>query len=295
MRPLLLTCLLSLAIGGANLADASEQEDRVAIEQRIESYVAAFNQRNSKLLAEHWSPEGIYISQLDGSSVSGREALEQEFAAQFAEAENARLEVTTESIDFVSPNVAIETGAALVAHGEAEPQQSRYRVVHIKRDGNWLVDRITEEHEVPPPPSHYEQLKDLEWMIGGWIDQAGGDVIRTQCQWTRNRNYLLRAFTASVDDRVNLSGMQFIGWDPIGKQIRSWVFDSDGGFAEGVWQHKGDRWLVQTNATLADGATASSTSVLRPIDKDSFTWQKVNRIVEGEILPNIDEVVIVRE
>jgi hypothetical protein len=89
--------------------------------------------------------------------------------------------------------------------------------------------------------------------------------------------------------------MQLVGWDAARKQIRSWVFDSDGGFAEGVWTKKGDRWSIQTTATLSGGARASSISILEPIDANSFSWQKVSRVVDGEILPNIDVVTIVRQ
>ena len=57
---------------------------------------------------------------------------------------------------------------------------------------------------------------------------------------------------------------------------------------------KNDRWIVVTKATLPGGEVAASTSILKPLDEHSFTWQKVNRFVDGEILPNLDEVVIVR-
>jgi hypothetical protein len=33
---------------------------------------------------------------------------------------------------------------------------------------------------------------------------------------------------------------------------------------------------------------------MKPLDKNSFAWQQVNRVVDGELLPNIDEIVIVR-
>ena len=125
-------------------------------------------------------------------------------------------------------------------------------------------------------------------------DKDGGDVVRTNCEWSRNKNYLVRTFTASVEGNINLTGMQFIGWDAARKQIRSWVFDSDGGFAEGVWTKKGDRWMIRTTATLPDGKLASSTSIIQPLDGNQFSWQKVSRVVDGEILPNIEPVVIVR-
>ena len=295
MKQLIWIHVVVLAIVGAKGACAQDSDDTAAIEKAINSYVAAFNARDAQALAAHWSPDGVYISRPNGEEITGREALVKEFSALFEEEQGTKLEVSTESIEFISPNVALEQGTATVLRPETEPAKSSYSVVHIKRDGQWLIDRVSEEEEFPEAPSHYEQLKDLEWMIGDWIDEEGGAAIKTQCQWTRNRNFLLRAFTASIEDRVDVTGMQFVGWDPARKQIRSWVFDSDGGFAESVWSRKGDHWLVQTTATLPDGSLASSTSVLRPLDESSFAWQKVNRVVDGEILPNIDEVVIVRE
>lgn len=295
MKPIIWICTFVVALGEASVGYSQGEDDKAAIEKAVQSYVAAFNGRNANVLAAQWSPEGVYISRLSGEQITGREALEEEFAALFEESEKATLEVATESIEFISPNVALERGTATVTQPEAEPAKSSYRAVYAKRQGNWLIDRVTEEEEPPAPPSHYEQLKELQWLVGQWIDREGGDVVKTECQWTRNRNFLRRSFTVSVEDRVDVTGMQFVGWDPAQKQVRSWVFDSDGGFAEGVWSRSGGRWLVKTKATMSDGTTASSTSILRPLDGGSFAWQKIDRVVGGEILPNIDEVVIVRQ
>ena len=287
-------CVAMVVCGSFSASAADGTIDKAAIEKAIASYVAAFNAQDAKALAEHWSPEGVYTSRLSGDQVVGREALEKEFAALFDAAKGAKLEVSTESIEFVSPNVALEQGRATVLRPEDSPVESSYSVVYVRRDGKWLIDRVSEEEELPARPSHYEQLKDLEWLVGNWIDQDGGDVIKTECQWTRNRNFLTRAFTVSIKDRIDMAGMQIIGWDAARKQIRSWVFDSDGGFVEGVWKRSGDRWIVTSTATLPDGKKGSFTSISRRLDENSFGWQKVNRIVDGEILPNIDEVVIVR-
>ena len=288
-------CAVIVVCGAFSASAADGTVDKAAIEKAIASYVAAFNARDAKALAELWSPEGVYTSRLSGDQVVGREALEKEFAALFDEVKGAKLKVSTESIEFVSPNVALEQGKATVLRPKDSPLQSSYRAVYVRRDGKWLVDRVSEDEEAPTRPSHYEHLKDLEWLIGNWIDQAGGDVIKTECQWTRNRNFITRSFTVSIKDRVDMAGMQVIGWDAARKQIRSWVFDSEGGFIEGVWKKSGDRWIVTSTATLSDGKMGSFTSISRPLDKNSFAWQKVSRIVDGEILPNIDEVVIVRQ
>jgi len=287
-----------LVVGWCNALTASAEEGntaKAAIEKAVQSYVAAFNAGDAKALAALWSPEGVYTSRLSGDQVVGREALEKDFAALFVHLKGAKLKVSTESIDFVSPNVAVEQGRATVLRPEDSPLLSDYRAVYVRRDGKWLIDRISEDEEVPARPSHYEHLKDLEWLVGNWIDQDGRAAIKTECQWTRNKNFLTRSFTVSIEDRIDVAGMQVIGWDAARKQIRSWVFDSDGGFVEGVWKKSGDRWTVTSTATLADGKTGSFTSISRPLDENSFGWQKVNRIADGEILPNIDEVVIVRQ
>ncbi|MCG8585222.1 MAG: SgcJ/EcaC family oxidoreductase, partial [Pirellulales bacterium] len=236
-RIILLFCFAAAAFATTDAWSQSDT-DRAAIKKSIDTYVKAFNDQDAKSLAAHWSPEGVYISRSTGEQTTGRDALEKEFAAMFKDAKGTKLAVTSTSIDFVSPNVAIEQGKATVTRAQSTPEVTDYRVVYVRRDGKWLIDRIIEEDEPRDPPSHYEQLKQLEWLVGTWVDNEGGDRVKTDCQWSKNRNYLVRTFTATVDDRIDLSGMQIVGWDPAKKQIRSWVFDSDGGFAEGVWSKK---------------------------------------------------------
>jgi hypothetical protein len=138
-------------------------------------------------------------------------------------------------------------------------------------------------------------LKELEWMIGSWVDEDEGAKIETDCEWTKNRNFITRSFAVVVGEQVNRSGMQIIGWDPVAKQIHSWVFDSDGGFGEGKWTRKGEKWVVQQTGTLPDGGKTSATSIMKYLDDNSFTWQVINREVDGEMLPNIEEVQIKRK
>ncbi len=92
-----------------------------------------------------WSPEAVYTNPLSGEQVVGREAIEKQFAAIFAEAKGAKLEAKTDSIQFVSPNVAVEQGTAKVIRPDAAPEESEYTAVYVKRDGQWLLDRVTEE------------------------------------------------------------------------------------------------------------------------------------------------------
>jgi uncharacterized protein (TIGR02246 family) len=272
---------------------ADQVEDQATIEKSVKSYTAAFNAGDSKKLAAHWSIDAVYINPLTGSQVVGREAITKEFTAILAEVKGSKLTVDVESIKFISPSVAVEHGISKLISAKGEPEESSYTAIHVKRDGKWFLDRITEE-EVPVVLSHYEKLKELEWLIGTWVDDDDQVRIETTCKWTRNKNFISRTFTVSVQGRNDMSGMQIIGWDPVAKQIRSWVFDSDGGFAEGRWTKKEKRWYVTMTGTLSDGRKASSTNVFSYVDNDQFKWKAVNRTVGGSLLPNVDEVVVVR-
>jgi uncharacterized protein (TIGR02246 family) len=169
-----LICTAVMAASSVALAGAARADDQATMEaaigKAVQSYVVAFNQGDAKALAALWGPEAVYTNPLSGEQVVGREAIEQQFAAIFAEVKGVKLEATTDAIQFVSPNVAVEHGTAKVIRPDQEPEESEYTAVYVKRDGQWLLDRVTEE-ELPVVTSHYEQLKDLEWMVGSWVDQ----------------------------------------------------------------------------------------------------------------------------
>ncbi len=102
-------------------------------------------------------------------------------------------------------------------------------------------------------------------------------------------------FRVTVGDRVDLEGTQVIGWDPVAKKIRSWIFDTKAGFGEGEWSRAGNRWTVKVKSILGTGQKASSMNIYTYVDPNTFTWQSVSREVEGELLPDIDEVTVVRK
>ena len=205
-----------------------------------------------------------------------------------------KLEVTVTSIQFVSPNVAIEHGTAKMLAPNAEPEEIEYSAVDVKRDGKWLLDRVTDKSK-EVIPTHYEQLKELEWMVGqAGRDEATDAEVELDCNWTKNKNFLTRAFKISIDGQTDMSGMQIIGWDPAAKAIRSWTFDSNGTFAEATWEQRGDRWFLRNRGVLPDGRPATMINVMKQVDENSFTWQTIERTAGEELLPNIDEIQIVR-
>lgn len=283
---------------------ADQAEDEATIRANAAKYVESYNRRDSKTMSSMWSPDAVYTDDSTGESAVGRDAIKKQLDNTFAGSEDAKLKIKIDSIDFVSPNVAVEKGSAEVSYAKHPTEKSEYTAVHVRRDGQWLLDRVTDvddddnDKKPPePPPSNFEHLKELDWMVGSWVDKDETDdvTIQTDCEWTKNRNFMTRSFAIAMGDRVNKSGMQIIGWDPINKKIHSWVFDSDGGFSEGDWTHKDKRWVIKQHGTLPDGGKTSATNILKEIDNDTYSWESIHRDIDGEMQPNVEEVLIVRK
>ncbi len=137
-------------------------------------------------------------------------------------------------------------------------------------------------------------LQELAWLVGQWSDQ-GKDVTNvSKIQWAYDGAFLTRSFEVVVDGKAVLKGTQVVAWDPVQKRIRSWVFDSSGGFGQGVWLRDGNQWLVKKTFTLATGERASALNVITYVDENTFRFKSVNREIGGQLLPNIPETTVVR-
>lgn len=288
----LLAATTQWALGQSTSAE--QPSDEAAIRAAIVAYVEAFNERDVERLVSLWSPEGVYISRSTGEAIVGREAMAEEFAAILTSENPPKLAVTTESIEFISPNVALERGVARVSYSPDDVVETRYRVVLLEEDGKWLIDRVSEDQMAGPNERH-EKLKQLEWLLGDWVDEGDGFKVETSCKWTKNQNFMSRTYIVTVGDEIKSSGLQIIGWDAGKDQIVSWLFDSDGSVVTGTWLNSGDHWDVNSVASLADGSSGSYTSIFRPLNDGTCAWQKVNRVLDGELLPNLDEIVLTRK
>ena len=158
--------------------------------------------------------------------------------------------------------------------------------------GRWLHARIRDEQ--PDEVSPHEQLEQLEWMLGEWVNESDDGIVKTHCKWSDDGNFLLREFDVKVEGRIALSGTQRIGWDAQRKQFRMWVFDDRGGFAEGLVSRDGDRWVTRSSGVRSDGQSVSVTTAITPLGKDRILWETLDRTVGGEVVPGTDQFYLVR-
>ena len=204
-------------------------------------------------MAALWTEDGTYVDAA-GRSYNARQAIAEEFGAAAPQQRSEPVEVDADSsIRFVTPGVAIEEGKSAGATGG-------YSAIWVNKDGKWLLDSLREWEA--PVGDDESPLDALAWIVGDWIGQGDGFVVRTSCNWSENHKFLVRRFSIERDGSTLLGGTERIGWDPAALRIRSWVFSSDGGIAEGRWRQEGNDWIVKTTGVAPDGRTSSAVKFL---------------------------------
>jgi uncharacterized protein (TIGR02246 family) len=273
--------------------NASNQADEKAIRDVLAAFARSYNAGDAKALAALFDQDA-QVELEDGTILEGRDAIERQFAAILGEGPRGTIELTTDSLTFLGTDAALEEGTSTVkyAEGGETPEIGRYTVLYVKRDGKWLHHRV---RELPVERTPYDHLKELEWMVGEWVTENSDSIVHTTCKWTDNKCYLLREFTVQIAGQPAMTGTQRIGWDPRAKQIRSWVFDSEGGFAEGLWAREGNQWIVKSSGVLRDGRTVTATQIVTYRNQDASTWASTDRTIGGEVVPDIDAFVLVRK
>ena len=278
--------------GVQTTASSDREPDVRAITDVLASFVKAYNEKNAKALGALFTPDAE-IEDEDGKVTPGRDAIVSRFAGIFKESGGDRLAVVTDSLRFLGTDVAIEEGTASITTGAGEPPQTnRYSVIYARQGGRWLHARIRDEQ--PDETSPHEQLLQLEWMLGEWVNEGDDGIVKTHCKWSDDGNFLLREFDVKVEGRIALRGTQRLGWDGQRKQFRTWVFDDRGGFAEGLLSRDGERWITRASGVRSDGQSVSTTNAFTALGKDRILWETLDRTVGGEAVAGIDQFYLVR-
>ena len=264
-------------------------EASATIGKNAEAFIEAFHKGDAKALAAFWTPDGEYTDQT-GRLLKGREAIEEAFKGLFADNKDLKLRIDSDSLHFVTSDVAIEKGTtSVLPPGGSPPSRTHFTIVHVRKDGQWYLDSVRDTPFVPP--ANYEHLRGLEWAIGEWTGSTDtGEVERLSFDWTENQNFIVSSFTTTAKNVSVGDATVWIGWDPTAKNIRAWLFDSTGGFGEGSWNPEGNKWSLKTASILQDGKKAAATYVLTRGEGDTLTLQAKDRSLDGKAIPDGKEV-----
>lgn len=267
--------------------------DEAAIRKAVESYVEAYNRGDAAAMASLWSKEGEYVAP-GGERFKGPDKIKAALEAFFAQNKGIQAKVALLDVQFPAADRAVGKGVAVVQRAGREADEIMYTAALVKEGGAWKLASVGEE-ESPVPVPTMAQLGQLEWLIGDWVDSEKHASVETAFRWAKNYSFITGSFKVNVLGRDDVEGTQVIGWDPVTKKLRSWIFDSKGGFGQGEWTGRGNSWNVRVQSVLATGEKASATNTYTYVDPNTFTWQSTGREVDGEPLPNIQPVTIVRK
>jgi uncharacterized protein (TIGR02246 family) len=287
---LILFAVLVVAVGVAN----ADEADLDAIRGTAKAFVDAFDAGDAAAVAALWAEDADYRDE-GGVFFHGRDAIQQAYAELFAENPGHKLELSVEALRQVGPDLAIEDGVSFVSPPVAGPPVAgRYTATHVRQDGQWRIESVREwSFEVD---SNYSHLQPLEWLIGNWVATSPGRTSEMKFEWTKNKNFIKRTFTIKKgdEDYTITTGTQVIGYDPSTDQIRSWLFDSDAGFAETVWTVEEDGLVGHSNGVLIDGSKTQSTDILKRDSEDHFTVQSVDRTIDGDSVADGEVIEVAR-
>jgi uncharacterized protein (TIGR02246 family) len=276
--------LVFMAFPGVARQPKGDDKDKEAIGKKGEAFIEAFHKGEAKNLAGFWTKEGDFTDQA-GRHLKGRAAIEKAFSKLFADNKDLKLHIESESLRFVTPDVAIEDGTTeIVPSNGGLTTKARYTIVHVKEDGRWLISSL--RNSPVSPTTQFDHLRDLSWLIGDWASEPDkGKVERLSFAWGENENYIVGAFSTTVENVSVGSAKQWIGWDPVAKRVQSRIIDATGAFGEGQWAPDGKMWVVKTTIILPDGKKAAGVFVLAPIDADTISLLSREQNLEGSRLP----------
>jgi len=295
---------VGLFLGIAPVAQAQSSDDEKAIRAAGVAYQEALTKGDGKALAALWTADGDIVD-AHGMVMKGRDTMALTApAAPGAQTPTFRIHDT--SLRFLTPDVALEDGMIdIVVPGSGAPLSGRFSATWVRQGGAWKLAGLREAQL--PGSTGMAQLADLDWMVGDWtvVDNAPAEskaaprpAMEVSVRWNAGRTYLLRdmkitpAVAAGEPPAAPLHVTQRIGWDPLSRQIRSWVFSADGGHGEAFWSHDGSSWVARTTAVLPDGSQTASLNVYTYDGKDRCTWQSFHTHAGGEHLPPVNMTMI---
>jgi uncharacterized protein (TIGR02246 family) len=284
--------LVLVCCSGAPSDDKPPDKNAESVRKTLASLAAAYTARDPNAFAEQFTPKGEFID-ADGDVFEGRDAIAREFTALFEINPRNAAEMAAEAIREISPGIlSLDAVATFSAPKGSEPVKVDFAALVVRQaDGRWLLASIRSEGARSLRTPH-ARLKQLEWLIGQWVDESDASTVHTSTRWWDDGNFIRTSFAIQVAGRNVISGTQLIGWDGSLEKFRSWIFDSEGGHGEGIWTKIADRWVVKSTGVRSDGDVYSATHTYEQKGPDAYLFSVTDRIVGDESQPDFTSHVV---
>jgi uncharacterized protein (TIGR02246 family) len=266
-----------------------------AVRETLVAYVEAYNKKDPARIVELFTQEGTLVDS-DNVATRGREAIVREFTDAFAVPSTYTLDGKTEQVRLITPDVAQAEGTSRLVSPREATIASRFVALLARKGGVWKIVEIRDYHAPTGSLKPYERLKELEWMVGDWVDESEDAQVTSSIRWGQDKAYLVRDYNVQIKGQPATSGLMIITWDPQTAQIKSWIFNADGSRGEGSWTRSADnQWVVKAHGSTGDGRATSATQVISLVNKDAIKTSSIDRVIGEEIARDIEDIIMVRK
>jgi uncharacterized protein (TIGR02246 family) len=267
--------------------------EEAAIRKAENEFTATYNKGDLDALMALWIEDAELVGE-SGKVHRGKEQVRVLLKKSLASNKGMTQKAHVESLCFVRPDVAIEVGEVTLNKKDGSSTIGRFETVWVKIDDRWYIKRIRDlpNASAADEPLAASKLKPLAWLVGEWVDKDGKGDVTVSCKWGPGMTFLLQEFRVKQEGGKELTVTQIIGYDAANDWVRSWVFDSAGGFADCFWERRGNAWVTDCNGTFPDGRQTTSTNQWKFTNDDSFSWSSRDRVVDEQPLPDIEATFI---
>jgi uncharacterized protein (TIGR02246 family) len=257
----------------------------------VDGYCDAFNSGNVDTLLAFWADDADYVDE-EGETHRGKEAIGALFKAGVEDLKGQKLGLKIDNLRLVKPEVAIEDGTATLTNADGQTTTGHYTAVWVKNGDKWLINSARElpddDDAAAASESNANYLQPLEWLVGDWVSEDNGPTVNLTANWALEKAFLVQDYTVAGQAGTDIRVVQWIGFDPVTGQMKSWTFDSRGGYGEGLWSRDDNTWHGETTGVLADGRVGTARNSIRFVDETHFEWRSTGRNVEGQPMPDVE-------
>ena len=260
-------------------------DDEKAIKTLLDTFIKAFNAGNAEAAAATYSETAVVVDE-SGERLEGRAAIRSTVCRVVRRRSREHDHDPGRRAALPRPGDR-PRGGPRDDHASRRcraAEITRFTTVYVKQGGQWLQAAVRDElaHDVAP----HERLKELEWLVGDWVNESQDAVVDTTCTWAKGGNFLDREFTMKVEGPARALGHAADRLGPAQATVQDVDLRLRGGPRRGLsTRATGDQWVIKSEGVRQDGQPASATNVITRLGKDRMSWQSTAITLGGSRCP----------
>ena len=154
----------------------------VEIRSLLKALTIAYNQADAKGLAAVFTDDAILFGP-DGDEVRGRDAIGRHYGEAFDSGPMCKIADEVEAVHFLSPEVA-----SAIGHFHLDDEKGtalfsgRYSLIAVRKQNQWKLAELRDLATTRGDPADKRgPLRELEWLVGEWVDEGEGGRSRPPC------------------------------------------------------------------------------------------------------------------